>query len=195
MIPSSSHHHPVNGREKIRADLRRDISPWAALCWAYADECVGLATNAPDGHHLYVSNGLAQTGYGERMARGSINAALDAHEDAFAIDGFVWEACGRDPSPYNRIKLAAERKRIIPAVLEIEPLRCLPRLNERGRPQVEYPIGGRREAYLCVVTYAGYDQATAQAMARAHAAFHDLFIHVMAAMVDLVLVKWRVVTA
>ncbi len=177
-----------------KADLRREITPWRALCWAYADECVGVATNVPDDHHLYLSNGLTQTSYGERLARGSINGALDAHEDAFTIDGFLYRACGlRDGlPPYHAIRAAAEKRAMIPAEIVVPAIQCVPRLNKRGEPQLEYPLNRNDKPYLCVVTYEGYPQDKANEMRRRHALLHDLFVNVMACMVDLQLVKWKI---
>lgn len=197
MIPHHSQHPPMNGRKVLKADLRREISPWGALVWAYADECVGIATNIPDDHHLYVSNGMAQAGYGERMARGSINAALDAHEDAFAIDGFLFRACGgaEGLKPYHRIREAAQSRKPIPAGLDLPPLRCLPRLDAKGRIDLLMPlnVSHRDRAYACLVTYEGYSDEEAGRIARSHALLFDLFTHAMACMVDLVLAKWRIV--
>jgi hypothetical protein len=183
-----------NHNQLPKADLRREISPWRALCWAYADECVGVATNVPDDHHLYCSNGLTQTSYGERMARGSINGALDSHEDAFTIDGWLYQACGgRDGlPPYHAIRAAAEKRVIIPAEIEVPAIQCVPVLNKRGEPTELYPFNRNDRPYLCVVGYQGYPAEKAEAMRRHHAALYDLFVNVMACMVDLVLVKWKI---
>jgi hypothetical protein len=186
-----------------KADLRREISPWRALCWAYADECVGVATNVPDDHHLFLSNGLTQTTYGERMARGSINGALDAHEDAFAIDGWLYrvlggkDGMGKSPrqSPYHRIRLAAEQRKAIPPSIEVPLIQCVPTLNRRGDPVLLYPLNRNDRPYLCVVGYEGYPPEKAEAMRRAHEALYDLFTKAMACMVDLKLSKWRVVVS
>jgi hypothetical protein len=178
-----------------KADLRREITPWRALVWAYADECVGVATNAPDDHHLYVSNGLTQTTYGERVARGSINGALDAHEDAFAIDAFLYRACGGKEGlkPYHKLRDAAERRKPVPASIVVPAIQCVPRLNRKGAPEMVYPLNRNDHPYLCLVTYEGYPADKAAAMRRAHAAFYDLFINVLACLQDVKLVKWKVV--
>jgi hypothetical protein len=188
--------HPPKMKDQLpKADLRREITPWRALVWAYADECVGVATNVPDSHHLYCANGLSQTTYGERMARGSINGALDAHEDAFAIDGFVYAACGGAAGlkPYHAIRSAAEKRVIIPAEIEVPDICCLPRLNKRGEPWLEYPIGRNDRPYLCLVTYEGYPADQASMLRKRHALFYDLFQNVLASMQDIVgLTRWRV---
>ena len=197
MLPIDRFYVPKTNNQLPKADLRRAISPWRALCWAYADECVGVATNVPDSHHLYCDNGLMQTTYGERLARGSINGALDAHEDAFAIDGFVYRACGgrEGLKPYHRIRAAAEKRRIIPAEIEVPSIQCVPKLDDRGRVELILPLRERHldKAIGCMVTYEGYPAEKAEAMRRAHAALYDLFINAMACMVDLKLSKWRVV--
>jgi hypothetical protein len=192
-----------NHNQLPKADLRREISPWRALCWAYSDECIGVATNVPDDHHLFLSNGLTQTTYGERMARGSINGALDAHEDAFAIDGWLYKACGgkdglgKSPrqSPYHRIRMAAEDRKLIPATIAVPKIQCVPLLDKKGRMELLLPLNERHidRAIACLVTYEGFPPDKAEAIRRAHAAFYDLFVNAMACMVDLKLVKWRVV--
>ncbi len=194
MVFLTPFHPPKHKDQPPKADLRREIKPWRALVWAYADECVGVATNVPDGHHLYVSNGLTQTTYGERMARGSINGALDAHEDAFAIDAFVYRACGgrEGVKPYHAIRAAAEQRKIIPAEPAIPALVCRPKLNTRGRPEMLYPLNRNDQPYLCLVAYDGFPPDEADRMRRAHAAFHALFLNVLACMQDLVLARWKV---
>jgi len=194
MVFHTPFHPPKYRNQPPKADLRRDITPWQALVWAYADECVGVATNVPDSHHLYVANGLCQTTYGERMARGTINGALDAHEDAFAIDAFVYKACGgRDGlKPYHRIRAAAERRTIVPPSLVVPELVCRPKLNAKGRPEMYYPLNRNDRPYLCLVTYDGFPPEEAAQLRRAHAAFYDLFCRVLACLQDVRLVKWRV---
>ncbi len=191
MVFYTPFHPPKHKDQPPKADLRREITPWRALVWAYADECVGVATNVPDGHHLYVSNGLTQTTYGERMARGSINGALDAHEDAFAIDGWLYRACGGKDGlrPYHAIRAAAERR--IPIPERLPAIRCLPRLNNRGEPQLLYPMGRNDRPYLCLVTYEGFRDDQPEAVH--HVLVYELFVAAMDCMIDLDLVKWRVV--
>lgn len=187
---------PFDKKLHIKADLRREITPWRALCWAYADECVGVATNVPDDHHLFISNGLMQTTYGERMARGSINGALDAHEDAFTIDGFLYRACGgrEGLKPYHRLREAAELRKPVPATIEVPAIQCVPRLDSKGRIDLVLPLREthRDRAIACLVSYEGFPADKAEALHRAHAAFYDLFHNVLACMQDLKLVKWRV---
>lgn len=178
-----------------KADLRREITPWRALCWAYADECVAVATNVPDDHHLYCQNGMMQTTYGERMARGSINGALDAHEDAFAIDGFLYRACGgrEGLKPYHKIRAAAEKRCAIPAEIDVPAIQCVAKLNSKGKPDLLYPLNRNDRPYLCLVTYEGFPADKAELMRNAHSALFELFTAALACMQDLKLVKWRVV--
>ena len=194
MLPNTGFVLPKTSNQLPKADLRREITPWRALVWAYADECVAVATNVPDDHHLYVSNGLTQTTYGERLARGSINGALDAHEDAFTIDGWLYQACGgRDGlPPYHAIRAAAEKRTPIPAEIDVPAIECVPRLNEKGKPSLLYPLKGRNEAYLCEVTYQGYPQDKADEIRRRHRALYDLFCGVLGVMYKINLTKWRV---
>ena len=195
MLPNTDFYSPKRQDQLPKADLRREITPWRALVWAYRDECVGIANNAPQGHHLYCDNGLAQSSYGERMARGSINARLDAHEDAFAIDSFLWDAVGRDEKPYHAIRAAAEWAKPIAPEIVVPAITCVPLLDGKGRPTLVLPLREthRERALWCVITYEGYPADKAAALRRAHAALFDLFVKAMACMVDMPLSKWRVI--
>ncbi len=190
MVFITPFHPPKHKDQPPKADLRREITPWRALVWAYADECVGVATNGPS---EYASTGLAQTAYSERVPGGTINGWLDAHEDAFTIDAFLMDACGgRFSKPYVMIRAAAEKRKMIEPEIDVPELECGPKLNAKGKPEMLYPLNRNDQPYLCLVAYNGFPADKADAMRRAHAAFFELFINILVCMQDLTLMKWKI---
>ena len=198
MHPNTAFILPKTSDQLPKADLRREITPWRALVWAYHDEALRAATNGLTADQRdrpgSADNGMAEVRYGERMARGTVGGWLPAHEDAFAIDAWLWWACGgRDGAkPYQRIVAAAEKRVPIAPRIDVPLIQCVPVLNKRGEPKLIYPMGRTDRAYLCVITFEGVPREKAEALQRAHAAFYELFTAVLVAMQDVSLVKWRV---
>jgi hypothetical protein len=193
MVFYTPFHPPKHKDQPPKADLRREITPWKALVWAYADECLAAATNgltADVGYALsHPENGWVQTQYEERSARGTINGLLPAHEDAFVIDSWLWHvACARDPKPYHAIRAAAEKRCPVAPSSDFPDLACGPVFRANGKIAMEYPLGRNDRPYLCLVTYTGYSEDEK----RRQQALYDLFQNAMACMQDIDLVKWKI---
>lgn len=174
----------------MKADLRREITAWRLLVWAYADECVRAATNGREqGPGVAASSAAVAYTSETGLARGAINGLLNAHEDAWAIDDFVgrlWfagHAHGRD-----FVASAAERRKPPVAADRLERLRAIPLLNARGAPHLLYTDSGKRP-YLCLLDWQGHSEAEIAA----HDALHRLFVALLDVLPGLVLSKWKVV--
>lgn len=188
-LPTSSQLPPNRTREAPKADLRREITPWRALIWAFRDEAVRAASN----HEYacgYVSAGYsmmmrAETGIGG----GTINGLLEAHEDAITIDAKLQLWCGADAQLYRAIAEAAERARPVPVADEVPRLRIVPVLRANGDIRMEYPLSGSHKPYLCLVQYEGY---TADQVERVRVV-RSMFEGFLGIMPGFTLTKWRIV--
>jgi hypothetical protein len=140
---------------EIKPDLRREITAWGLLVWAYRDESVHLASDG--GPERFVSNASTVQRYGETgLGRGSINALLLPHEDALGVDGFVsaWmnhEALrgGREYVAYWAAKGTPPPH---PDTLPREHL--VPLLKFNGKPEVLYHSVTKRP-WLCLLKLDG----------------------------------------
>lgn len=171
-----------------KADLRRDITAWGMLVWAYRDEKAHMATNADAAGLL--GPRMAMTRLEGGKAGGLINARLDAHEDAvvldaMAIEWFGWP--GRD-----RLVKFAEKGVAPPCAIVVERLRLGPAYDDRGRMVLIYPERGRHEAIACLVDYHGTEAAKAEAREREWVEWHGLLMAFHGALARRRFRKWRV---
>src|SRR6185503_15471647 len=126
----------VLARQILKADLRQPITAWKALVWAYADECVRMATNSDyrvvnTGYSSVDLEGVGGTG-------GAIGGFLEAHEDALAIDETVRAWFDFDGIYYHRMAIAAEKRKPLPQASELKPLRVVPVRRINGTIEEEY---------------------------------------------------------
>lgn len=177
----------VLARQVLKADLRQPITAWKALVWAYANECVRVATNS--------DYRLANTGYssvdleGVGGAGGAINGFLEAHEDALAIDETVRAWFDFNGSYYAHVAQTVEKRRRLPMASELQPLRAVPVRRVNGTIKEEYLGNGRHDApAYCLVEYEGHTSDELQ-----HAQeLYDLFVALLDIMPGLKLSKWRI---
>lgn len=171
----------------VKADLRQPITAWKALVWAYADECVRVATNsdyrrADLGYSSVDLEGAGGSG-------GAINGFLEAHEDALAIDETVRAWFDFNGTYYHRLAVAAEKRRPLPQACDLPALRVVPERKVNGTIKIEYNSAGRHGTpHYCLVLYDGY---TADELAKVQE-LHDLFIALLDIMPGLKLGKWRI---
>jgi hypothetical protein len=157
-----------------KADLRHETTAWRLVQWAYADEHI-RAANVDDGQYAVIRQESTLLG---RLidgvigsGRGTINGKLNAHVDAFVVDGIVWQALrGRrgDIHHYNRLAQSFERRLPIYQEIVIEPLRFVQKRDERGRPEMLYPLRGRHEPIACILTVEGHSPEDAARMRADH---------------------------
>lgn len=186
-VTQSSHLVPMKKSQLPKADLRQPITAWKALVWAYADECVRVATNS--------DFRLANTGYssvdleGAGGRGGAINGFLEAHEDALAIDETVRAWFDFDGMQYHRMAIAAEKRKPLLKASDLKPLRLVPEYRVNGTIKMEYRNQGKHaEPHYCWVIYEGH---TAEELSKAQQ-LYDLFVALLDVMPGLKLRKWRV---
>lgn len=187
-LPLSSQVPPNYKKEAPKADLRREITPWRALIWAYRDEAVRAASN-----HEYATD-YASTGY-TMMQRaetgiggGTINGVLEAHEDAIHIDAKLQAWCDRDARLYDAVATAGEKMRPVPAACDVPRLRVVPVLKANGTVKMEYPVMDAKRPYFCLVQYDGYSETEIERVAYVRRMF-DGFLRIMH---GFTLSKWKV---
>lgn len=199
ILPRSSHVLPIfpkdHRRDRTKADLRREITAWKALVWAYRDECVRVASNKHQGPALR-SNGRRLALAGEDWAMGDepLGGFLEAHEDAVTIDAWLFKtACGKDFNLYAAIAVAAENNRPVPPEVFIPPRRVAPVLRDNGRPEIRYTTSGRRIAEYCLIRLVGPTEEERASIERHQASLHGFFLAVLDALQDISLSKWVIV--
>lgn len=174
-----------------KADLRRPITAWKALVWAYRDECVRAATNTSEAGR-YAETGFAASRYstGEAGGGGLINGLLEAHVDAHAIDQLVANWFDEWPLWRQGVAVYAEKAELPPHPDTLPRFRIVgPELNAKGNIRVIYKSYGRKdEGYLCPLVSEGFDEREIQR----HREFHALFIGLLDIMGGLKLKKWRI---
>lgn len=176
----------------MKADLRREITAWGALVWAYRHEFVRAAG---DSQALrYADTDYAQSPMEtEKVGGGLINGALHVHEDALAIDALVWRWF--DGSAQTRFCIArhAERETPPPRQLDLVLQRIVPKYRPNGALWMEYPPRGRQVPYLCVLDYVGEPADVIEKKQRRQAELHALFLAMLDWMAMLSLSKWKIV--
>ena|SRR6185295_2850277 len=177
----------VLSRQVLKADLRQPITAWKALVWAYADECVRMATNS--------DYRLASTGYssvdleGVGGTGGAINGFLEAHDDALAIDETVRAWFDFDGMYYQRLAIAAEKRRPPPKASELAPWHVVPVLRPNETIKCEYRTLGRHdEPWYCLIDYEGTEPDQLEEAQK----LYDLFLGLLGILPGLKLSKWRV---
>lgn len=174
-----------------RADLRREITAWGALVWAYADQHVRAATHCGSEPALYCSNGLALIRVGETgIGGGAINGLLEAHPDAWAIDNLVANWFDEWPEWRHGVAVYAEKRRPPPAAEQLTTFRiCGPKYSAKGHPVVLYNDRGGRSAYLCVLDV---EEGATEADVERHRAFLAMFSALLEIMQGLKLERWKI---
>lgn len=171
-------------------DLRREITAWRALVWAYRDENVRAATNSTEAARL-ADTGFAQCSMdSDRISGGLINGHLEAHADAHVIDDLV-KAWYDDGLKAGRDALARCAETATPPVpaSALPQLRFMPVLDRKGRIEVWSARRGRDYVeYLCPVAVEGYSAAEIQR----HHEFICLFVALLEVLRGARLQKWRI---
>jgi len=191
-LPTPSQLPPKMKDLPPKADLRREISAWKALVWAYADENVRAATHCGSEPALYCSNGLSLMRVGETgIGGGTINGLLEAHPDAWAIDNLVANWFDEWPDWRQGVALYAESRRPPPAVEHLPRQRIVgPKLNGKGNPvQLYRDFGAKDHPYLCPLEI---DEGYTAAQVEWHRQFLLLFKAMLDVMEGLKLERWRV---
>jgi hypothetical protein len=191
--PKPSHSLSQNTSKPFNADLRAEITAWKALVWAYKLECVRAAIAGGEGPAGFRLPGYASAVLVEGSASWSINARLNAHEDAFAIAAALMEQVPVESRVC--VEQAAEAG-VLPAWgVEPQPLRVVPMMKETAwgpKPVMLYPMKGRKEPYLCQIEYQGFSAKEIMRMKeRAVDVWLDL-VHLLDTIMRLPLVKWKV---
>jgi len=118
ILPSASHHVPMNGIDLPKKREARLITAWGALIWAYANENV----RAANGHLMKPSEGRGSL---DISPRGSINGLWACDADAVAIDAFVGKGLGNG-AHYVAVAQAAEDRVPLKPVADVEIGRFYP---------------------------------------------------------------------
>lgn len=174
------------------------ITAWDALVWAFRTEharAIGGAFVA----RKHRGPGIAQQQWELAGTKATIDGLWQGHEDAVAIDGlvksvidlYVRRGAGE---VYVRIAQGAERAVPIAAKVILPDRRPVPVLVNTGRglgPKVEITPAGRRP-WFCPVDWEGPTEEERQAIERAHAVIHEVFLAVLDALQGLALARWTV---
>jgi len=177
-----------------RADLRRDITAWGALVWAYADEIV-LAASSVAGSN-FPTPGLAMSGLGrERIAGGLINGWYEPHADARLIHAKLAEWFSHDSYGLCQVMAHAERRKQLPREIVLPRVKALPRYDRQGNVLIERRRAhrsGRVITEYCVIDYEGIDHREADRREKAWRDMHAMFVAFLDVMPNFEMSKWRV---
>ena len=193
IFPLSSRDLPVRKKQPPVADLRREITAWRALVWAYADENVRAATHCGGESAQYCSNGLRMMRIGETgIGRGTINGLLDAHPDACAIDNLVANWFDEWPMWRQGVAVYAEKRMFPPSADLMQTFTIVgPVLNAKGRPkEIWHTVGRKDHPYLCPLEVEGFPREEIER----HRQFMALFDAMLEVMMGLKLTRWRIVS-
>ncbi|MBG1232985.1 hypothetical protein [Aestuariivirga litoralis] len=168
-----------------KADLRREITPWGLLVWAYRDECVRAKSGSQEGSFGHTDFVMAR--YGEGQApRGTINGFLEPHEDALLIDKIMADWFSGIDQGYVHTARHAE-KGVMPVHPDkLERARLVPVLKPNGKPRMMYFSGA---AICCELEATGH---TPQDIAR-HETYWDLLMGLLPVLKARAFTRWRVV--
>jgi hypothetical protein len=185
MIPTRSRVLP-----KISNDVPVVLTAWQSMLWAYRDQAV-LAANQvrlADGQIRGSGKMLENMGQTGVVVSATINGALAAHEDAFAIDAFVrgylsdeTAVRGRDSHYVVITRATSAGQAIRPVRADLAKPEMVIAKNEKGAPIKLYDanrnlIGFKQE------WRDGLTPDLWQSMQDAQAAFHNLFLCLLDAM-------------
>jgi hypothetical protein len=190
-LPSSSHKAPKMINKPPKADLRREITAWRVLVWAYRDECVRAATNSLEAGRL-AETGYAASRYGAGPGSGgAINGLLEAHMDAHMIDQLVANWFDEWPMWRQGVAVYAESGKYPPRAEDLPRLRIVgPQLKPNGRHvELWRDAGAKDHPYLCPLEIDGFE---ADAIER-HRQFVILFEALLDVLQGLPLTKWKIV--
>jgi hypothetical protein len=192
VVPKVNHHLP---KDDFKADLRAETTALGLLLWTYADERVRAASeqglNDMLGPREPSSTVLGRLGDSvEGTGRGVINGRLEPHEDALAVDSLVRAWFDQDGVRHAYMAWYLEKRMGLPRASDLEPLHCVPKLDERGRLEVLYPLSGRHEPYLCLLEWKGCSAARLAFVQE----MHDLFHGLLGVLSGVKLSKWKVVS-
>lgn len=177
-----------------KADLRRDITAWAALVWAYADEIVLAASSI--GPSNFIKDGPAMSGLGrERIGGGAINGWYEPHADARLIHAKLGDWFSHDTLGCQLVTWHAERRRHIPPTIHLPRLKATPVYDRQGNVLVarrRSPVSNRILFEYCQVMFEGYAPALAERKEREWREFHEMFLAFLDVMAGFQLSKWRI---
>lgn len=177
-----------------KADLRRDITAWGALVWAYADEIVLAASNV--GGSNFASPGLAMSGLGrERISGGLINGWYEPHDDARVIHAKLSEWFNHDGYGLCQVMAHAERRQRLPREIRLPRVKVLPKFDRQGNVLIERRRAhrtGRVMTEYCVLEYEGIDPREADRREQAWRDMYQVFVAFLDVMQGFELRKWRV---
>lgn len=191
IFPSASHHLPKKGfdlpKRSIEVDLRRDLTAWKALVWAYADQLAYWGSGG--GPQCFLGPGIAAICYGEE-GQYEVPPSTDVDDDAMAIDTLVRNWFDIDLKWRDGLARYAMARKPPPPVEALEPLHVLsPARDPDYVPRLIYPPSGQRHAaYICVIEFGGHSAAAIQR----HREFMALFHELLNVMRGLTLKKWRI---
>jgi hypothetical protein len=178
--------------EKAKADLRRPITAWRALVWAYRDECVRAASNVEADRYAR-TDAASVPMTRERVSGGLINGFLAAHEDALLIDAKLIEWFDNDSRRLIRTIRAAERAKPPPGEIVVPLARPYPMYNRDGSIATELKkSNGKWQPYLCILDWQGEPAHVVAKRLAEYAEFHALFLAFLDAMTGFRLSLWRV---
>jgi hypothetical protein len=184
-LPSLASHKP---------DLRRDITAWGALVWAYADEIV-LAASSMGGSN-FPSPSLAMSGLGrERISGGLINGWYEPHQDAHTINAKLAEWFAHDGYALCQVMAHAERRKQLPREITLPRVKALPVYDRQGNVLIERRRAhrnGRVITEYCVLDYDGIDHREADRREQAWRDMHTMFLAFLDVMEGFELSKWKV---
>jgi hypothetical protein len=177
-----------------KPDLRRDISAWGALVWAYADEIV-LAASSVGGSN-FPAPGLAMSGLGrERISGGLINGFYEPHHDARTIHAKLSDWFSHDGYGLCQVMAHAERRKQLPREIHLPRVKAMPVYDRQGNVLIERRRAhrsGRVITEYCVLEYEGIDPREADRREQAWRDMHGVLMAFLDVMQGFELTKWRV---
>jgi hypothetical protein len=193
ILPLSSRLPPVRNQPPV-SDLRREISAWRALVWAYADEVVQAASNVPAS--WYADLGYSSVAFDrERVGGGTINGRLEVHEDALTIHGKLWAWFGKDGEAIARVVRAAERRQPLAPSITVERVRLVRLWDQRDetKPAMrKHRINGETVDVYCFVEFEGPTEEQALKREADYRVFYASFLAFLDAMPGFPLTRWKI---
>ena len=194
IVPTSSQHPPKNRNDHPndhrKADLRREITAFGLLDWAYRKECVKAAGEQEWTDILgYAPSSIAKMATGDiGVGHGTINGRLDVHVDALAVDAFVRKTAG---DHYEMLTLYCEKGKAVPHpdFLPIRKLVPAKRLTLDGIEKVKMirdPVSHRMQPLL--VWDDGYDDLAIAKWCLVYKAYIDVLVGLLGLKLEL----WKV---
>ncbi len=185
----------VEAQLPIKADLRRDITAWKALVWAYRSECVRAVGEEELAEVGAITRSSILMHSSSGRHRGTINGRLDCHIDAIAIHSHLLMLL--DAETALQVMKAAEAGEPPAWHLTLPRKRLVPGLN-RKTPYgvIHHLIDGRtRRASYCPLREVGLDEEERVRLQQAQMTVWLDFVHLLRRMCNVLtsLEKWRMV--